>query len=283
MSNLIPFQEMQGMAEAIAKSGLFGMKDVNSVLALMAVAQAEGLHPASAARDYHIIQGRPALKADAMLARFQQAGGRVDWTEYTDSQVTGRFTHPNGGSLEVTWTIAQAQAVGLVKSGSGWSKFPRAMLRSRCISEGIRSVYPGCVVGSYTPEEVADFEPPRVKDMGNAEVVEKVEGGSWHLCLPGGEIYSSHASVNDWVEAYRNMLDKVKTSGKLTLSQKEEKLRILREANDETRKKLDLKTKAGIIGYEQMFEELPGPKPVVPPHHQNPQEWDDIERNAGAS
>ena len=129
MSNIIPFTEMQSMADAIAKSGLFGMKDTNSVLALMAVAQAEGLHPATAARDFHIIQGKPALKADAMLARFQNAGGKVTWDEYTDDRVTGVFTHPNGGSLSVSWTIEQATKIGLVKPGSGWTKFPRAMLK----------------------------------------------------------------------------------------------------------------------------------------------------------
>ena len=68
MSNIVSFTDMSQMAEAIAKSGLFGMKDTNSVLALMAVAQAEGMHPATAARDFHIIQGRPALKADAMYS-----------------------------------------------------------------------------------------------------------------------------------------------------------------------------------------------------------------------
>ena len=41
MSNIVPFQEMDQMADAIAKSGLFGMRDKASVLALMAVAQAE--------------------------------------------------------------------------------------------------------------------------------------------------------------------------------------------------------------------------------------------------
>ena len=81
MSNIVSFTDMSQMAEAIAKSGLFGMKDTNSVLALMAVAQAEGMHPATAARDFHIIQGRPALKADAMLARFQNAA--VKWTGRT--------------------------------------------------------------------------------------------------------------------------------------------------------------------------------------------------------
>jgi peptidyl-prolyl cis-trans isomerase C len=87
----------------------------------MAVAQAEGLHPATAARDFHIIQGRPALKADAMLARFQQAGGTVNWEEYTDAKVTGRFTHPNGGSLD--WVTASglvpefAQVMTTLKAG----------------------------------------------------------------------------------------------------------------------------------------------------------------------
>ena len=125
---IIPFTDMQAMAEVMAKSKLFGMTDANSVLALMAIAQAEGLHPATAARDYHIIQGRPALKADTMLARFQQAGGKVEWKDYTDEKVTGLFTHPNGGSLELSWTLEQAKAIGLVKPSSGWIKYPRAML-----------------------------------------------------------------------------------------------------------------------------------------------------------
>jgi hypothetical protein len=174
MSNIVSFNEMDQMAGAIAASGLFGMKDKNSVLALMAVAQAEGLHPATAARDFHIIQGRPALKADAMLARFQNAGGKVDWKEYTDEKVTGIFSHPNGGELAVSWTIEQATRIGLVKPGSGWQRFPRAMLRSRCISEGIRSVFPGSVTGFYSPEEVQDFEP--AKEMGKVEVISSSTG-----------------------------------------------------------------------------------------------------------
>lgn len=143
MSNIVPWNDQERMATAIAKSGLFGMKDPTTVLALMAVAQAEGRHPASVAKDYHIIQGRPALKADAMLARFQLAGGKVEWKVYTDEKVTGVFTHAQGGSLEVTWTMAQAKSIGL-GGKDNWKNYPRAMLRARVLSEGIRSVYPGC-------------------------------------------------------------------------------------------------------------------------------------------
>jgi len=79
MSNIIPYSDIERMANAITASKLFGVKTQNEAIALMLIAQAEGMHPATAARDYHVIQNRPALKADAMLARFQQAGGSVEW------------------------------------------------------------------------------------------------------------------------------------------------------------------------------------------------------------
>ena len=69
--------DVRVMAEAAAKSGLFGMKTPEQALALMMLCQAEGIHPMKAVAEYHIIQGRPALKADAMLARFLRAGGTV--------------------------------------------------------------------------------------------------------------------------------------------------------------------------------------------------------------
>lgn len=140
----------------IAKSGLFGVKSPEQAVALMLVAQAEGRNPFEAARDYHIIQGRPALKADAVLTRFQQAGGRVEWLEYTDTKVVGKFTHPQGGSVTVDWTMERAKQAGLTGKDN-WKNYPRAMLRARCISEGVRTVYPGVASGIYTVEEVQDM------------------------------------------------------------------------------------------------------------------------------
>ena len=159
-TNLIPVSEVQTMALAVAKSGLFGMKTPEQALALMLVAQSEGLHPARAAMEYHVIQGRPALKADAMLARFQANGGKVEWHDYTDEKVSGTFSHPSGGSVKIDWTIDRAKQAGVYGKNPTWKSYPRAMLRSRCISEGIRTVYPGVSVGVYTVEEVQDFDAP---------------------------------------------------------------------------------------------------------------------------
>jgi hypothetical protein len=146
------------MAEAIAKSKLFGIQTAEQALALGLLCQAEGRHPAEAARDYHIINGKPSLKSEAMLARFQQAGGRVEWHDYTHDSVSGTFTHPQGGSLKVSWTIKDAERAGLTGNPT-WKKFPRQMLKARCISEAVRGIYPGVLSGLYAPEEVAEFGP----------------------------------------------------------------------------------------------------------------------------
>jgi len=157
-TELVPYADMERMASAIAKSSLFGIKTPDQALALMVIAQAEGRHPGSVAAEYHIIQGRPSLKADAMLARFQAAGGTVRWTEYTDKRVAGVFSHPSGGSIEVDWTMERAKAAKL-SGKDNWQAYPRQMLRARVISEGIRTVYPGVASGIYTAEEMDDLPP----------------------------------------------------------------------------------------------------------------------------
>ena len=170
---LVPVDQIERMASAVASSGLFGVKTPQQAMALMLVAQAEGLHPAIAARDYHIVQGRPALKADAMLARFQASGGRVQWREMTEYRVCAEFSHPQGGTIEIDWTIEMAKRAGLTKNPT-WTQYPRAMLRARCVSEGIRTVYPGVVVGTYTPEEIQDAAPqaaPQPQALPPAEPV----------------------------------------------------------------------------------------------------------------
>jgi hypothetical protein len=148
--------DIEKMATAVAKSGLFGVRTPDQAMSLMLIAQAEGLHPAIAARDYHIIQGRPSLKSDALLARFQANGGKIEWIEYTDQAVAAKVSHPAGGVVEIRWTFQMAERAGLTKNAT-WRQYPRQMLRARVISEGVRAVFPGVAVGVYTSEEVQDM------------------------------------------------------------------------------------------------------------------------------
>ena len=232
------------MAEVAAGSKMFGFKNSQEAMAIMLLCQAENLHPAVAMRDYHVIQGRPALKADAMLARFQQAGGSVQWKDYTDEKVTGVFSHPAGGSLEVSWTLAKAKSIGIANKDN-WRNYPRAMLRARVASEGIRSVYPGCVVGVYTPEEVQDFTPTPAKDMGVAERVDvpevlEADDGAFKLYIPGNdEPYSAYHTKEQWVVGYVNMVARLHKSDKLPEELRAEKLDSLKAVNMNMLESLD--------------------------------------------
>lgn len=155
---LVPLGDMQTMAAALAQSGLFGVKNTTQALALMLVAQAEGQHPATIAQDYDLIQGRAARKTHSVLARFQQAGGSVQWHELTDTKASATFSHPLGGSLRMEWTFEQARKAGLTGKDN-WKNYPRAMLRARCIAEGVRAVYPGAIGGMLVVEEARDMAP----------------------------------------------------------------------------------------------------------------------------
>ena len=170
---------LEKAADYVVKSRLFGVSTKEQAIALMLLAQAEGIHPMRAIQEYHIIQGRPALKADAMLARFQRAGGKVTWHKLSDTEAEATFYHPQGGEVKIRWTIEMAKQAGLFdKQGSNWKKYPRAMLRARVISEGIRTVYPAVIVGTYTPEEVQDFAEPvaSTQVIENGDVIDAETG-----------------------------------------------------------------------------------------------------------
>lgn len=163
MSNAVTLysvNDMQTMAKVMASTGFFGFKRQEEALALMLIAQAEGRHPATIAQDYDVIQGRPALKSIAALARFQIAGGSVQWIESNDQRAVGEFSHPAGGTLRVTWDMERARVAGLAGKDN-WKKFAPQMLRARCAAEGVRAVFPACLNGMYVSEEVQDFEPRR--------------------------------------------------------------------------------------------------------------------------
>lgn len=155
--------DMQQMASAVAQSGLFPhLKQPNQALALMLLCHSKGLHPMEAVERYHVVQGRPVMRADAMLSEFIRGGGRVEWHERTDKIADATFSHPQGGSVRVAWTFEQAKAANLTGK-EVWRQYPRQMLHARCVSEGVRSVLPGATNGLYTPEEAQDMAPIRAE------------------------------------------------------------------------------------------------------------------------
>ncbi len=169
--------ELKQISQDAVKSNLFGMPNEAAAFSLMLVCQAEGLHPVQAMRRFHIINNKPAMRADAMQAAFQQTGGKITWKQRDDQACEATFTHPNGCEVTVRWTLDMAKAAGLTNNPN-WRKFPRQMLHARCVSEGVRSSNPAIVCGFYTPEEVSDFSSdpaPTTKPATKKPVAKKPE------------------------------------------------------------------------------------------------------------
>lgn len=231
MSNaLIPFQDVQGMAAAIAKSGLFGMKTPDQALALMLVAQAEGQHPATITQDYDIIQGKAARKTHSVLARFQQMCGTVEWHELSDTIADATFSHKSGGKLRMTWTFEQAKKAGLTGKDN-WKNYPRAMLRARCIAEGIRAVYPAALGGMMVSEEAQDLPPtsaePKQIDPGTGEITQAAPAAAARPSLPDYSQESFDKNLTAWrgvIESGRktpqSLIDMLSTKAVLSEAQK---------------------------------------------------------------
>lgn len=148
--------DMERVALAIAKGGLFGSTDPNAVLTLCMLAQAEGQHPAVVFRDYHIISGKPAKKSEAMQRDFLAAGGKIEWHRLDDDCVEATFSHPAGGSVTISWDNARVQQAQL-GGNAMHKKYPRQMKKARVIAEGVRTVWPSATSGLYETGEVQDI------------------------------------------------------------------------------------------------------------------------------
>lgn len=169
---------MMFYAEQVAESRLFpGVSTTAAAFTLMALCQADGLAWIEAMRRYHIIEGRPSMRSDAMLATFQAKGGRVKWIQADETACEAEFSHPehHPEPVRVRMTLARFEESGVAvswKDGkrqlkTNWRNFPDAMLKARVSTAGIRMVLPGVVVGIYSPEEVEDFSlrPDQAPDL----------------------------------------------------------------------------------------------------------------------
>lgn len=159
-----PIKAAVTLGDMFKESGLFGIKDraQGHVLALACIT--EGMSPFQLMRRFHIVEGRLTQRADAMLAEFKAAGGRVRWIQWDDEAAKAEFEY-QGDKLEnsFTWEMAQKAKYPFKADGgikANWAASRPDMLRARLITKTLRMLAPDVVAGIYTPEELDDDRLP---------------------------------------------------------------------------------------------------------------------------
>lgn len=159
-----PMLAIKTLGRSIFLSGIFGLDkpEQGEILAMQCLVEKKS--PLELARTYHFIQGQLAIRSDALLAKFHQAGGSVKWTERTDEKVKATFRKGTASAdivADMKEYVGNGTALGKDKQlKDNWKKWPRRMLTARAISEGVRLIAPECCFGTYTVEEL-DATPSR--------------------------------------------------------------------------------------------------------------------------
>lgn len=119
-----------------------------------------GLSPMASLRAFDLIQGTPAMRANAMRGVVQSRGHEI-WEEKvtpTEAVVCGR----RKGEEHIhrsKWTIERAHGLNLLGKDN-WKKQPQAMLLARATSEVCRMTASDVLYGvPYSSEELTDLEP----------------------------------------------------------------------------------------------------------------------------
>lgn len=146
------------LGEWMAHSGLFGLTKAEQgfVLALECIASRQT--PLTWKKSNHVINGQIAMKSEAMLSGLMDAGWEIDWVQFDAQAATADFCKGQK-KIRISFTSEDAKLAGLLpaKPGSGWQKFPAAMMRARLVSLATRMLDPRITQGRYCVEEVADF------------------------------------------------------------------------------------------------------------------------------
>jgi hypothetical protein len=169
--------ELTTLAELLAKSDLLPKAlrgKVPDVAMTILAGQEMGLTPMAALRNFHVIEGKPVMSADGMVALALGSGKAVYFRSVEESAEIAIWETFRVGAEKpqrCTWTKQMAKDAGL-STKDNWRLYPRAMLAARAKAELARNVYPDVLAGCAATEEVGDWVQPRNVDAVDAEFVD---------------------------------------------------------------------------------------------------------------
>ena len=167
-------QEAMDFANMLSKSNLvpkdYQGNPSNCIIA-MQWGMEIGLQPLQAMQSIAVINGRPAIWGDAMLA-LVRGSGQLEYIheDPTDDGCTVRIKRKGEPEAERTFTKEDAKKAGLSGKQGPWTQYPKRMMQLRARAFALRDVFPDVLRGVFIAEEAQDM--PAEKHMGTADEVQ---------------------------------------------------------------------------------------------------------------
>ena len=242
-----------------------------------------GLQPLQALQNIAVINGRPSVWGDAMLAMVRADARCVSVNEYQEGDADERtavctIKRKHAGEIEEitrTFSVAQAKLAGLWGKGGAWKQYPERMLQHRARGNALRDGFPDVLAGLKTTEEVRDEEemknitpaavaPPTLEDLQKPKPEEIVSADLVFYTMDDEgrfDVKSTIDSPDNFHSAYQSEIYRLAEFSNVAPTVKLNKIDELKQANISTLRELPTEiTKALAKIHEQVKEVLKGNK-----------------------
>lgn len=156
------FEEAWRLAGALSASGMTP-KEINTqekVLAIILAGAEVGMPPFQALQSFAIINGRPSIWGDGMMALVRARGVRIEERidgEGDNAIAICKITRPDTKEeIERRFSMKDAKKAGLAGKAGPWTSYPTRMLQMRARSWAVRDGCADMLRGISMAEEMQD-------------------------------------------------------------------------------------------------------------------------------
>lgn len=172
------FEQAQEMCKVLAEStfvpAVYRGKP-GDVFAACSLGKSLGLSSVASLQNIAVINGRPSIYGDALLALVMSSGEvekvEEEFDEATFTQTYKIWRKGISGEFVGTYSWADAQAAGLTQK-EPWKKYPKQMLWRRAVAIALKKGFADKLLGAEMREVMEDVTPvPEKKAKSMAERV----------------------------------------------------------------------------------------------------------------
>ncbi|WPX99502.1 hypothetical protein Megpolyxen_01393 [Candidatus Megaera polyxenophila] len=120
-----------------------------------------GLKPIQALQNIAVINGKPSVYGDALLALVQAHSSFEDIKEWYDDKTNTAFCtvkRKNQTEHTVSFSIEDAKKAGLWGKSGPWTQYPKRMMQMRARGFALRDKFADALGGLITVEEAQDYQ-----------------------------------------------------------------------------------------------------------------------------
>ena len=205
------FDEAENLARRISNSALAPQSyrgKVDDTLVAMMMGNELGLNPIQAIQNIAVINGKPSIYGDAMLALVQnhpKFGGINETYDDTTKTALCEIWRKGGEKHVQTYSKSDAERAGLWGRKGPWTQYPQRMLAMRARGFALRNQFADALCGLISAKEAHDL--PVERDIPPAH--ESIQHQTYLTAEQSQELESLAAPVD-------GLIDKIKAAYNVT-------------------------------------------------------------------